>query len=270
MADKDDDELDEDGLPSVTVLPRQPASVLSGKGPSPKPPSPFITVDPRGVQRFAGYVIPHTANRIQVLDLKGQKHVRKLADLQNGDTPVLNNAGLPVFIEGSTGRPPKLGLGGAALSALPPASPLIGDLLRLKEAHLRSDPIIQVAEATPESSDVLNQVLLAIAEEAASLRFERMESERQGGDTSQHSVRRVAALKAIGDTWIKRKEQINSRMIDMDSPTFQVLFQFITETFVRALQASNVRQEMVDTVVAQFVKMLDDTWKNEAKSRMKE
>jgi hypothetical protein len=83
-------------------------------------------------------------------------------------------------------------------------------------------------------------------------------------------MRRVAALKAIGDTWIKRKEQIQSRVIDLESPAFQALFQFISETFVRAMQSANVRQELADSVLAQFVKLLDDAWKNEAKSRMKE
>ena len=113
-------------------------------------------------------------------------------------------------------------------------------------------------------------MVLAIGEEAASLRFERMEAERKGTDTSQLSMRRVAALKAIGDTWIKRKEQIQSRMIDLESPSFQALFQFISETFVRAMQSAGVRQELSDTVIAQFAKQLDDSWKNEAKSRMKE
>ena len=228
-----------------------------------KSPSPFIDIDGHGIRRYKGYVIPEGVVRLKVIDDKGHIKFRKLEDLQQGDTPSLNDSGLPVFVEGRIGKPKKE-------EALPPASPLIGDLLRIKQGQLRNDPILQAAESAPESSEVLNQVVLAIGEEAASLRFERMEAERKGTDTSQLSMRRVAALKAIGDTWIKRKEQIQSRVIDLESPPFQALFQFITETFVRAMQGAGVRQELADSVIAQFAKQLDDSWKNEAKTRMKE
>lgn len=239
---------------------------VEAKSPSVKvpSPSPLMTIDERGVRRFQGYVIPPEANRIKVIDAKGQVKLRKLEDLQAGDTVSLNDSGLPVFIEGRIGKPRKLD------DLLPPATPMVGDLLKIKEGHLRNDPILQVAESSPESADLLNQVVLAIGEEAASLRFERMEAERRGEDTSQLSMRRVAALKAIGDTWIKRKEQINSRVIDLESPAFQALFQYISETFTRAMQSAGVRQELADTVISQFAKMLDDGWKAEAKSRMKE
>ena len=174
-----------------------------------------------------------------------------------------------MFVEGQIGKPPSSQKKTDVV--LPPATPLIGDLLKLKEGHLRSDPIIQAAEATPESAEVLNQVLLAIGEEAASLRFERMEAERTGGDTSTLSMRRVQALKAIGDTWIKRKEQIQSRGIDMESPAFGALFEFIMETFVDAMVAAGVRKELSDTVVAVLSKMVnEDSWKVDAKAKMKE
>lgn len=228
-----------------------------------KSPSPFIDIDGNGIRRYKGYVVPPEAVRIKVVDEFGRIRFRKFPDIQQGDTPLLNDSGLPIFFEGRVGKPKKDEI-------LLPATPLIGDLLRIKQGHLRNDPILQAAESAPESSEVLNQVVLAIGEEAASLRFERMEAERKGTDTSQLSMRRVAALKAIGDTWIKRKEQIQSRVIDLESPAFQALFQFISETFVRAMQSANVRQELSDSVLAQFVKLLDDAWKNEAKSRMKE
>lgn len=231
-----------------------------------KSPSPFIDLDANGIRRYKGYVIPPEAVRIKVVDETGHIRLRKLEEIHRGDTPSLNESGLPIFLEGRIGAPRK----DKDHEGLPPATPLIGDLLRIKQGHLRNDPILQAAESAPESSEVLNQVVLAIGEEAASLRFERMEAERKGTDTSQLSMRRVAALKAIGDTWIKRKEQIQSRVIDLESPAFQALFQFISETFVRAMQSAGVRHELSDTVISQFAKLLDDSWKNEAKSRMKE
>ena len=251
MSDDVDEILDEE-IPPVTVKRET------------KSPSPFIQVDANGIRRYKGYVVPPEAVRIKVVDELGKVRLRKFEDLQKGDVPSLNDSGLPIFLEGQIGKPKKEDDG------LPPVSPLVGDLLRIKQGQLRNDPILQAAESAPESAEVLNQVVLAIGEEAASLRFERMEAERKGTDTSQLSMRRVAALKAIGDTWIKRKEQIQSRMVDLESPSFQALFQFISETFVRAMQSAGVRQELSDSVLAQFAKLLDDSWKNEAKARMKE
>jgi len=230
-------------------------------------PNPLITVEPNGVRKFQGYLIPATAQRVKVLDDKGQTRLRKIEELKAGDTLSLNDSGLPVFVEGQIGKPPATK---KTDDAMPPASPLIGDILKIKQGMLRNDPIIQAAETTPESAEVLNQVLLGISEEAASLRFERMEAERNGEDTSQLSMRRVQALKAIGDTWIKRKEQIQHRGIDLESPAFRAVFEFIAETYARAMQNAGVRQELVDSVTAQFSKLLDDAWMTEAKSRMKE
>jgi hypothetical protein len=238
-----------------------PASAIKRNG---KSPSPYVEINSKGVLRYKGYVVPPDVVRVKVIDEFGKTRLRKLADIQEKDTPSLNESGFPIFLEGQIGKPPK------KEEVLPAASPLIGDLLRIKQGQLRCDPILQAAESSPESAEVLNQVVLAIGEEAASLRFERMEAERKGTDTSQLSMRRVAALKAIGDTWIKRKEQIQSRMIDMESPSFQALFQFISETFVRAMQSAGVRHELSESVIAQFIKLLDDSWKNEAKARMKE
>lgn len=230
-------------------------------------PNPHVIVEPNGVRKFQGYVIPPTAQRVKVIDEKGAKRLRKIEELKATDVLSLNDGGLPVFVEGQIGKPPATK---KTADALPPASPLIGDILKIKQGMIRNDPIIQAAETTPESAEVLNQVLLGISEEAASLRFERMEAERNGEDTAQLSMRRVQALKAIGDTWIKRKEQIQHRGIDLESPAFRAVFEFIAETFARAMQNAGVRQELADSVTAQFSKLLDDTWMAEAKSRMKE
>jgi len=243
--------------------------VALGEDP-PDPPrkgNPAFTVEANGVRKFQGYVIPPTAQRVKVLDEKGQIRLRKIEDLRDTDTLSLNDTGLPVFVEGQIGKPPATK---KTDDAMPPASPIIGDILRIKQGMLRNDPLIQAAETAPESAEVLNQVLLGISEEVASLRFERMEAERNGEDTSQLSMRRVQGLKAMADTWIKRKEQIQHRGIDLESPAFRAVFEFISETFTRAMQNAGVRQELCDSVTAQFSKLLDDAWMTEAKSRMKE
>lgn len=217
-----------------------------------------------GPTTICGYAVPDGALRVRVVDEKGAIAWRPIDKVLSTDTIDLTDKGQPQWMFNPVGRPSKK----KQIESLPPVTPVVGQLIEIKEAHIRTDPVILAAEATPESPDVLNQVMLAIAEESASLRFERLEAERTGQETSHLSMRRVAALKAIGDTWIKRKEQIQNREIDMESPSFQELFRFISETFARAMQAAGVRQEQADTVFAKFASLLDDEWKKEAKNRM--
>lgn len=223
--------------------------------------------DPSVARIVKGHIVPEGALRVRVTDEKGKVCWRRVNEVRDTDTIDLTPQGQPQWMHNPVGRPPTKR---AVTDVAPPVNQLVGDLLKVKQANIRTDPVILAAESTPESPEVLNQVLLAIAEEAASLRFERMEAERQGDETSTLSMRRVAALKAIGDTWIKRKEQIQNQAVDMESPAFQELFKFISETFARAMTAAGVRQELADSVFSQFSKMLDDDWKREALSRMTE
>ena len=169
-------------------------------------------------------------------------------------------------MSGDVGRPKKKN---ELHDMMPATNPVTAELIKIKAAQVQSDPILKIAGDQPESPEVLNQVILALVEESASLRFERMEAERNGRDASSFSMRRVNALKAVGDTWIKRREQITSQLIDLDSGAFQELFKFIVETFTRAMQSSGVRGEQSDTIVNAFSKMLDESWRSEANRRMK-
>lgn len=231
-----------------------------------------VVVAGSATRRIHGiHVVPPAATRVKVSDDKAKLCWRKIDEVRDSDALEFDKMGRPIYMNGALGRPPA-GTTPAKppnlLSVAPPTTKLVGDLLKVKQAQTRSDPVILAAESTPESPEVLNQVLLAIAEEAASLRFERMEAERNGIDTSTFSMRRVAALKAIGDTWIKRKEQITHRDIDLESPGFHELFKFISETIARSMDAAGVRPELANSVFAQFSKLLDDDWKKEAKARM--
>ena len=110
-----------------------------------------------------------------------------------------------------------------------------------------------------------------MAEEAASIEFEKHEAARHGQDTSTHSTKRARVLKNIADTWLKRKQQIEGGIIDLDSPAFKVLFGYILETFQEAMIASGSRSEQIETIFTKLVSSLsEESWKQEAKARMKE
>ena len=198
--------------------------------------------------------------RIQVIDDQGKQRFRKKEELADSDTIVLNSEGKPVTMAGSPGRPAKV--------ELPPANDAVAEVMKQRRQFLSNDDLLEVVKANPESAFVLDYVMLGIAEEAAALGFERTEMERRGQPTSQVSVRRIGALKAIGDSWLKRKDQIAYQGVDMDSPAFKRLFGYIMETFKETLLAAGERPEMIETVFAGLSKRLDADWQREAVKRM--
>jgi len=200
--------------------------------------------------------------RIQVIDEFKKTRFRKIDEVADKDEIVLNAAGKPVVMTGAPGRKKKP-------EPLAPRSSAIAELVEAKKEHLKDDALLTVIKANPEASKVLDFVMSGLAEESASLAFERNEAERNGQPTSQISMRRIGALKAVGDSWLKRKEQIASNGVDMDSPAFQRLFSYIMDTFKQALESAGTRPEMIETVFAGFSKKVaDDEWSREATKRM--
>lgn len=208
--------------------------------------------------------LPKDVSRIQVVDEFGKQRYRKIAEILPTDKIVMNGRGLPVTMSTDPGRPQKI-----TGMDLPPVNESVAEVIRAKHNSMKSDELTHVVRTNPESSNVLDLVLTAIAEEAASLGFERQDLERRGQPTSQVSLRRIGALKAIGETWLRRKEQIANSGVDMDSPAFKRLFEFIVETFRLSMADAKMRPEMINTIFAKLSNRLnDDDWAREAGRRM--
>jgi hypothetical protein len=151
----------------------------------------------------------------------------------------------------------------------PTSNAVISAIKTRKKDLLDKDEIFKTTKSKPESSDVLTKVIQGLAEESASLHFERTEAERKGEKTSQISMRRVQALKAVGDTWLKKKEVLGSKGVDLESPSFKIVFTHIAETFRKACDIAGVRPEMSESVFAEFGRLVDDVdWVADAKAKM--
>jgi hypothetical protein len=210
-------------------------------------------------------LIPNGAARVKVITDTGHRKWRPIAQIEAGDTLVILK-GIPIYMMSNPGRhalaktPPPA----------PPASPLIAHAIKRKKETLHGDALLGTIKKDAGSDQVLQEVILGLADEAASLKFERSEAESDGKETSALSIRRVSALKAIAETWLKRKDQYANKEIDFDSPVFKTVFKFIMETFKGALLDSNARPEMIETVFAKFSKAIEsDDWLIEAKNRTK-
>ena len=215
-------------------------------------------------------LIPPEANRLKVKDDLGHERWR---DISKGLDTVLSSdeiivvSGLPVTMKGQPGRRKKA----PAPKPPPPVNQTVANLIASKAAFFESDDLLKQIAKGVDGDDVLHLVMMGFAQEAASLQFERIEAERQGKETSQLSIRRINALKAIGETWIKRKEQLAGKLIDLESPAFARLFSFILETFREVMQTASVPRDQAETVFVELSnRMGDDSWEEEARRKMLE
>ena len=205
--------------------------------------------------------VPPSATRIRVLTPKGEQKYKAIADLADADVIQTNKAGDPIVMKGKPGR--------KSAGTAAPANSTVADSLKRKAVAMQGDDILAQMKTNPESADLLTAIITGLGEEQASLKFERTEAAREGKDTSGFSSKRVQALRATAETWLKRMDQLTTRTIDLESPGFGVLFKHIMDTFREAMNSTRFRPEQIETVFAKFSSMVDDDWMAEAKNRMK-
>jgi len=229
-----------------------------------------VTKDLTRDERLA--LIPLDATYVQVMTEKGHERYRPVDPVNKNfekvldtDEIVLKN-GRPTIMTKKPGRkkksaPPKLPTASTAKNA---------QTQQEKQKFFDHDALLNQIEKGVESEDILLLVMRGFAQEAASLEFERLNAEAEGKETSQLSIRRINALKAIGETYLKRKDQLAGKTIDMESPAFSRLFGFMLETFREAMLAGGVSRDHVETIFARLSdRMSDETWEQEARNKMK-
>lgn len=207
-------------------------------------------------------LIPEDAVKVRVLTAEGEETWRHPNDVLDDDQVVMHQ-GQPRVMSKTGAKPFKDALPGGE-------SPAIEATMIAKKRAMKKDPLRRVIDEKPESRDVLHEVMRAMAEESASLEFERKEAERKGEDTRPISVSRLQALKAVGDTWIRRIDQITVKGVDLESPQFRALLKVLIKTFRESMVSAGCRREQIDGAVAHLAKMLNSSeWETEAVSAMK-
>lgn len=203
------------------------------------------------------------AIRVKVTDEKGKTRYRDLDKVADTDVIQTKKDGSPVLMMTKPGRRETKSKAG-------PASAVVAHLMAQKQAAIGNDPLLSAVQDNPESLEVLKHSMVVLAEEASSIGFERKEAERQGDPTSQISSRRINAVKALVDTFLKRQDQITNKSIDMDSGPFLSLMGYVMETFRGAMVDTGVKEDTIKVVFARFSKAADsEEWKSEAKARMR-
>jgi hypothetical protein len=205
--------------------------------------------------------LPPETKRVQVIGADGRTAYKRPDDVDvDTDQIALGADGKPVIMRGRPGRKPKV--------HLQPVSSHVEEVVEARDEHVESSALFTAARTNPEGDDVLNEIIAAMAQEAAAVEFERMEAERHGAPTSNISAKRARILKGMADTYLKRRDK-GEGGVDMDSPAFEAVMGFMFETIQGVMKDSGMRKEHIETVFAKLSKVLDDSWKAEAQARMK-
>lgn len=205
---------------------------------------------------------PNPAARVKVLTDMGQEKWRPLDEIAVGDTIVKAADGTHYYMGKSPGRPKK--------KERKAANDTVAQAIKDKQDSLDQDALFQTLHHDPDAGDVLAQVLVGMAEEAHSLKFEREEAERNGEPTSDISARRVRALKSVGDNWLKRQEILGDKAIDLDGPAFGTILVYFGETLRNTMTAMKMRPEAIDTLMNKFANTVDSgEWRAELEARLR-
>lgn len=207
--------------------------------------------------------VPPSAKRIKVKTVKGVTKFRAVHDVRDDDEIQVNVNGDPIVMKSSPGRkatPPTVG----------PATPALAQVLANKAQCIKNDPLLLSIQASMDSADVLHEVIKGIGEEAANIKFEKEQAALEGKDTTSHSAKRIQALKATAETWLKRQDQLSAKSIDLESPVYEALFGFTMESIREAMLGVRLRDEQIEMIFNKFSERVGtEEWVNEARLRMK-
>jgi hypothetical protein len=153
-------------------------------------------------------LIPTDAVRVKVKTVKGRAKYRTIAPLK-GDfdevlptDEVLLHKGKTITMRKVPGRKP-------VTPTVTPTTPHNAQQQELKKQMLAKDKLIRKLDKKikEEPDSVVLLVMRGLAQEVASLEFERHQAEAEGRDTSQLSHRRASALKTIAENYSQFPEE---------------------------------------------------------------
>lgn len=223
-----------------------------------------------------GFKVPKDATRIQVADPSGKVFYIKVDQVLPEHRIQTTPAGDPIVQTQDPGTTPK------ALKAAVRRDPSLDASMKLtvwdpavdeptfRALVMEGDPITKAIDSSPDSPDVLTFAIRALAEEQAHLRFSRFKAEKAGQETSLISTRRISALTNLAAVWIRRREQLATKVIDLESVAFEIVFAQIIKTFVACLEDAGETEMMIQKIMNIASKRFNDPeWRKETIAKMK-
>lgn len=218
--------------------------------------------------------------RVKVLTEHEKMLWKSPAELQPTDRIVLRKDGVPMVMKEKPGPKPTRkksdlhAVDNPQVIPLPETSGMTAkdraDRSRRElQKKLKKSKLVRLASEHPESSELMDEVMSSLAKTIVSLEHEMSQAESKGEDPAMPAAKKVTALKALAESWLRRREDMTPSDINLESPVFEALFEYIMVSFQEAMAGAGLRTEQIETVFSTFSSKLNDEWKIRAYEVMK-
>ena len=135
-----------------------------------------------------------------------------------------------------------------------------------KLRHIEADEVVKAVSDKTEAVEVLRRIKVAVAKEAASLEFQRLEVEKRGRDSAQTSSRRIDALLKVANLELEMM-RLQRAVIDPHSEQVQRLCQIWVEDLT-AVARETLPPEMYDVLMTRLETKTAD-WEERAEALLR-
>lgn len=166
--------------------------------------------------------------------------------------------------KGTRGRPKSVKVDGQSVPK--PTAAQLAYLARMQEAELQfveEDPLVQAARGSADATEVIRLALIRVAQNAASLEFQRIELQKRGEDTSALIGRHTKVIKEISLLQAQLRE-LGSQTLDPRSEAFQRVFKLWIDR-MKIVVLEVMTPEQADLFFTKFMTSMEN-WEEQAES----
>ncbi len=124
--------------------------------------------------------------------------------------------------------------------------------VRERDRFVAEQKMTEVVRRRGTAHELGDAVLAEIVEELAHLKFERRRASKDGKNTANYSVSRIAGLRSLADLVLKRLEASRTERLDLKSPRLQAIFKVWIEFFIESMEKCGVDSTIIDLVFNQM------------------
>jgi hypothetical protein len=124
--------------------------------------------------------------------------------------------------------------------------------IRERDKFVADQRLTDVVRRRGTAHEIGDAVLAEIVEELAHLKFERRKAVKDGKNTANYSVSRIAGLRSFADLILKRLEASRTERFDLKSPRLQAIFKVWMEFFYESMEKSGIEPQIIDLVFQQM------------------
>lgn len=120
--------------------------------------------------------------------------------------------------------------------------------LRERDRYVSEQPLVRAIEQAKPAADVLDEVIKEVAEELSHLKFERKKAAREGKNTANYTISRIASLRQLADVLQKRQENARHERLDLQSPRFKQILHLWMAFLYDSMSQAGVNEGTIDAV----------------------